>query len=146
MANPKINPDLYVGNTNKKLIDLTTSLTPYVLYNNSSGASTDITLSDIYSNYKYFDVYVTDTWVGCMFHTRVDAKISQYFMVSANVSRSGYNGFMSMAKMFYFDYNKLYKNQYADFIGIYFSYYQNTYEWHDKDDYDILITKVVGWK
>ena len=139
----KLNGALQIGNTGYKL----EQLIPYVLYDNSTGASTDITLNDNYTEYKYLDIYCKDTWVGCYFNTRVDLNANQYFMVSANISRSGYNGFMSIAKQFYFtNYNKIYKNQYSDFVGIYCSRYSNTYEYYNSADYDILIVKVVGYK
>ena len=96
---------------------------------------------------KYLDIYCKDTYVGSYFSIRVDLSVSMYFMVSANVSRSGYNGFMAIAKQFYLtNYNKLYKNIYADFVGIYCSRYSNTYEYFNSDNYDILIVKVVGYK
>ena len=137
----KLNGEIEIADTGKKLKESV----PYILYDNSNGASTDITLSDNYTNYRYLDIYCKDTYIGSYFHTRVDLGNSLYFMVSSNVSRSGYNGFMSMAKQFYLtNYNKIYKNQYADCIGIYFNAYVNTYEWHT--GYDILITKVVGYK
>lgn len=139
----KINGNIQIGNTGYSL----NRLVPYVLYNNSDGASTDITLNDNYTNYKYLDIYCKDTYVGSYFSIRVDLSVSMYFMVSANVSRSGYNGFMAIAKQFYLtNYNKLYKNIYADFVGIYCGRYSNTYEFFDNTNYDILIVKVVGYK
>ena len=105
----------------------------------------DITLSDYYTNYEYLEIYCKETWGDTHFSMKINVSTDNYFSLSTNVSRSGINSFMSIAKTYYLSGGQtIYKSPYGTFIGIYFNKYQNTYEYHE--GYDILITKVVGYK
>lgn len=121
-------------------------LFPYTLYENSTGTNGAVTLNDSVSNYEYVDIYFKETWSGYGGFVQRISTSNTYFQLFCNISRSGYNGFMSMAKGYVFNGNTIQKNQYANFAGIYFNYYSMSQpQWLYENDY-IYITKVVGYK
>lgn len=141
----KINPDTQIGDTGVALKDICLNAAGTLLYDNPSGTTGNVQLNDKYTNYKYLDIYFKESWTGTQFSMRISTDIA-YFTANCNVSRSGYNGFMSMAKQYYLNNNNtIYTNQYAEFIGIYFNFYNANHSWENSTDY-ISIIKVVGYK
>lgn len=119
-------------------------LLPYILYENNDGSGDTITLNDYAHNYKYLDICFKETWGGNEAFIQSINTDKTYFDLFCNVSRSGLNGFMTIAKGYYLNGNQITKNPYATCVGIYYSYYQTSYQW--VSDYDIQILKVVGYK
>ena len=73
----RINKDTKIGNSNTKL----ESLIPYVLYDNSSGTTSNIPLSDNINNYSYIEIYYR-TNDGTKFQNCVKTKVESLIVAS----------------------------------------------------------------
>lgn len=127
----------------------------YVLYDNPTGSSEDITLNDLALNYDYIEIFgfESKTSTGniyCKIPVNKNT-INQYFSISGNASMAGINQFISYSNHYILnnildsEISKIEQNPYNASVDINFNRF--TVQDPTWDDTKIInITRVVGYK
>ena len=114
---------------------------PVILYENSSGTTNNITLSDDSSNYEYLEVYAYETTTNSSLYTKYDVSAGKDLNLNTNISSQNGNLMRYISTNYSVSGTSIIPSANSGIVNI----FDKTINAQQQEN-AILITKVVGWR